>query len=357
MPIGKTKNIGDYIQILATRQFYDNIDGYIEKEELSQYGGGKCKAIINGWFMWKPDKGWPPSEEIEPLLISIHFSPLIINEILSKKEYLMKHSPIGCRDFFTLNALREAGINSYFSGCLTLTLGRTYHFNGQRSGYYFVDPVFTLPLRRELNLRVCLKILSCFFGNAHIILHLSKNRFFKYYSRAWGYEFYKPGLKGNIKSVYKAICFYMTYRKKFSDKIIQSANYINHIIPVNKERPLSHDEWLDMADGFLKKYSSAELVVTSRIHAALPCLALETPVIFMNSERLNSEKVDFNTPGRLDGLTDFFRVMTIKEFGIVTNDDQLKTLNEINLDTKIRNKDDWREYSKMLSDKCTKFMN
>lgn len=39
MPIGKTKNIGDYIQILATRQFYDNIDGYIEKEELSQYGG------------------------------------------------------------------------------------------------------------------------------------------------------------------------------------------------------------------------------------------------------------------------------------------------------------------------------
>ena len=45
MPIGKTKNIGDYIQILATRQFYDNIDGYIEKEELIQIIDDLCSKV------------------------------------------------------------------------------------------------------------------------------------------------------------------------------------------------------------------------------------------------------------------------------------------------------------------------
>ncbi|WP_264821067.1 polysaccharide pyruvyl transferase family protein [Acinetobacter schindleri] len=32
----------------------------------------------------------------------------------------------------------------------------------------------------------------------------------------------------------------------------------------------------------LEKYSTAKLVITSRIHCALPCLAMGTPVIYIN---------------------------------------------------------------------------
>ncbi|MHB9292886.1 hypothetical protein Holit_01999 [Hollandina sp. SP2] len=39
-------------------------------------------------------------------------------------KYLKKHEPIGCRDYGTVKLLGKYGINAYFSGCLTLTLGR-----------------------------------------------------------------------------------------------------------------------------------------------------------------------------------------------------------------------------------------
>lgn len=362
MPVGKTKNIGDYIQVLAVRQFYDRIDGYIEKEELSHFheesGGGGVKAIISGWFMWKPEN-WPPSDDIDPLFISIHFSPLIIKDILSHKEYLEKHSPVGCRDFGTMKALREEGINSYFSGCLTLTLGNTYHFEGNREGVYFVDPFFPIPLRNELSrlgIKNIIRILLCFATNFNKINHLSRKRFFKYFASSLGYESYESNLKGLSKSMFKATCFYMTYRTKFSDKVLLSAEYIMHIIPVNKENPQSHDDWLNFADEYLKRYMKAKLVVTSRIHAALPSIALETPVIFMNSKVLNSQKFEFNTPGRLEGIVDFFRTMTVNDFEITTCDDTLKEFEVIDNNTIFRNKDNWRKYADSLSERCRKFL-
>lgn len=358
MPMGKTKNIGDYIQILATRQFYNHIDGFIEKEDLSHFqskGGDKVKAIVNGWFMWKPEN-WPPSEDIVPLFISIHFSPLIIKDILLKKDYLKQHSPIGCRDLTTLYELRRSGIESYFSGCITLTLGKSYHFEGRRKGICFVDPYFPIPSRKELSFINSIKLLLCFVNNVNKILYLSRNNFFKNYGKLWGYESVIPGIKGTIKSILKATCFYMTYHTYFSDRVIMSSDYILHIVPVSKDNPLSHDDWLKKADNYLQKYMKAELVVTSRIHAALPCLAMETPVIFMNSESLNSNKIEFNTPGRLEGIIDFFRTMTIKEFSISTCDEILKAYTKIDTNIVFKNKDNWREYAKRISEICIGFM-
>ena len=359
MPRGKTKNLGDYIQIIAARQFYDRIDGSIEKEELSLFtsdGEEKVKAIINGWFMWKPEN-WPPSESIEPLLISIHFSPLIINHVLSRKDYLVKNAPIGCRDMSTLKALQENGIESYFSGCLTLTLGKTYHFKGQREGYYFVDPYIHVPFRSEIgigNIKSIIKILFCCLTHFNKINFLSKKNFFKRYGRILGHETYTPGVKGKIKSLLKATCFYHTYHKRFSDRIIMSAEYLTHIIPVKKN--YSHDDWLKLADCYLNKYLKAKMVITSRIHAALPCLAIETPVIFINTAALNSKKILFNTPSRLDGLVDFFRTMYLDGFNITTDDDVLKLIQTIDCETVFKNKDAWKEYAIKLNETCMKFM-
>ena len=37
-------------------------------------------------------------------------------------EYLKAYAPIGCRDYYTMNQMKKLGIDSYFSGCITLTL-------------------------------------------------------------------------------------------------------------------------------------------------------------------------------------------------------------------------------------------
>ncbi len=47
-------------------------------------------------------------------------------------------------------------------------------------------------------------------------------------------------------------------------------------IPTNEARFLK-------AEDFLRKYAEARLVITSRIHVALPCTGLETPVVFLQN--------------------------------------------------------------------------
>uniref|UniRef100_A0A914XDL8 Polysaccharide pyruvyl transferase domain-containing protein n=1 Tax=Plectus sambesii TaxID=2011161 RepID=A0A914XDL8_9BILA len=47
----------------------------------------------------------------------------------------------------------------------------------------------------------------------------------------------------------------------------------------------------------LKFYAQARLVITSRLHAAMPCVGLKTPVIFLRTEELPG-----GAAGRIEGL-------------------------------------------------------
>ena len=48
-------NIGDYIQALASSQYYPQIDGFLDRDEdLKDYNGEPCKMIMNGWYMHNP---------------------------------------------------------------------------------------------------------------------------------------------------------------------------------------------------------------------------------------------------------------------------------------------------------------
>jgi hypothetical protein len=129
------KDTGDYIQSLAGETFFKVIDEYIDREKLAEYksNGEKIRVIMNAWYMWFPQK-WPPSEDIVPLLISMHISPLVSTEMLSLAgiNYLKKHGPVGCRDKGTEMLLKQYNIPCYFSGCLTLALGEKYKSNHQK---------------------------------------------------------------------------------------------------------------------------------------------------------------------------------------------------------------------------------
>lgn len=74
-------------------------------------------------------ENWPPSKQIIPLFVALHINSNFKEQLLSAKsiEYLKKYEPIGCRDYYTMNILRAKGIDAFFSGCMTLTLGRCYH--------------------------------------------------------------------------------------------------------------------------------------------------------------------------------------------------------------------------------------
>jgi len=83
---------------------------------------------------------------------------------------------------------------------------------------------------------------------------------------------------------------------------------------------LSDRERYRQAEKLIDRYSKAHLVVTSRIHTALPCIALGTPVLFLD--------VGFNTKNsrnRFEGITHLFNTMNnslfaysgLNPFGIV----------------------------------------
>ena len=131
------KNIGDYIQSLAQEQYWDHIDVIVDREHTdttkSPVPGEKINLIMNSWWMWNPSS-FPPSEDINPLFVSFHISPMAEEGMLSDEgvSYLKRYQPIGARDAGTMQILKKHGIQSYFSGCLTLTLGKSYLYQGTR---------------------------------------------------------------------------------------------------------------------------------------------------------------------------------------------------------------------------------
>lgn len=260
-----TTNLGDDIQSLAAAQFLPKIDFYIDRDHMSHSKSkGNLSLILNGWFMhpalgYSPSGGswlkrgqrlltrirgkeldWPPPSNFHPLFLSFHGG----KELLFSrrfKNYYKKFEPIGCRDYYTVERFKKNGINAYFSGCLTLTFPR---YAGKREEtIYFVDPL----------------------------------------GPSDGYKFPKPGEPGFKTELWNC----------FPEEIRQTSVYLSHECHSKDAQAR-----LALARKLLALYARAKLVVTSRLHCALPCLAMETPVIFLYN--------DFEEK-RFRGLVDLLR--------------------------------------------------
>lgn len=328
-PKGKL-NIGDYIQSLAARQFLGaNVDYLINRERLDEFDEAEVKLILNGWFTHEADH-WPPSSKIKPLFVAFHISSLVKNQILSSKGilYLKHHEPIGCRDHETVKILKENGIDAYFTGCLTLTLSETYTSENKDGKIYIVD-AFVSPKRK----------LYSFLS--FVLLFITKNRTIT--------KIHKKRYKINtIASILDTTLFYFQYSKYFTDELLLQAFYINHQITVNQFN--SEIEKFEYASNLLNKYAKAKLVVTSRIHCALPCLSLETPVIYVE----NIDQDEWSSC-RLDGLRELFNIITSKK-GILTIKFR-KEDGKINSHSVIMNRSNYKLLRDKLIAKCNSFIN
>jgi hypothetical protein len=219
-PASPYGNIGDYIQSLAALQFLPKncIPIFIDRDNIENYNGEKVNIIMNAWYRIAKGNRFT-SSNLSPIYISIHISnPFNLDSIAIN--HFKKYQPIGCRDIFTLKALRNYGINAYFSSCLTTTMDIDYLVND--------------------------------FERTNDIIFIDYN---------FGYNF-------EIDNYIKSLKSY-----NFSNVI-----HTNHTFSKN----LSEFERFNLAKTLIDIYARAKLIITSRIHGALPCLALNTPFIFVN---------------------------------------------------------------------------
>lgn len=306
-------NVGDNVQSLAAKQFLPKVDHLINREKLGSYNKGETKLIMNGWFTHNL-KDWTPSDDIIPLFVSFHMNNTAAPYMLSEKgiAYLKAHEPIGCRDKFTVKILKEKGIDAYFTGCLTLTLD-SYKVDDSERGddVYIVDPLYNYPRKEKVFYDFKATIRSIMNGKAFQL-----NKKFKHF-------------------------------KNFMDEeLLEKGKFVNQEPPSNT---YSDEEKFAMAEEVLNKYARAKLVITSRIHCALPCLALGTPVIFINGFD------SFVDSCRFDGILELFnRVDVNPKTGEFKANFDLN--GKIGVNTKVTNLGLHHTLADPLKEKCKAFI-
>ena len=316
-------NIGDYIQCLAAAQYLPHIDFIVDRENLNRMDYESAKIIMNGWFTYHPEN-WPPNAKLIPLFLSFHLNPTYANKLLSKVqnvEYLKKHSPIGCRDYTTLNLLQKYHIPSYFSFCLTSTLDVNFKREDKTNSIIFCDVIYQLQKKTDIGIKITDKNI------------LKKIR-----------RITAEIIKG-------------TYRKKTIHKLIPKYIY-EQGIHLSQEYPAGKttEEYFEIARELLEQYATAKLVITSRIHCAIPCLALGTPVLFI-PDGINKGKAEIS---RLRGIVEYLNILTTysprkikKIFGDVSH---IYTPGSIDWKNPPENPNTHIILSKELKQKCNNFV-
>lgn len=220
-------NLGDAIQSLAASRFLPGASQHIDRETISQAQlAGPVKIILNGWFMHEPGF-WPPHPSIQPLLISMHFVEPSRNPIRrlikSPRKLMLK----GAGAEF----LRQWGPVGARDR-VTLEALETAGIPAYHSG------CLTLTLRAPQGVGRCDHIVACDLPPSalHKLKMLAAGREVISTSHAAGEDMSAQGQESAARAL-------------------------------------------------LQTYATASVVVTTRIHAALPCLAFGTPVLLLIEKR------------------------------------------------------------------------
>lgn len=302
-----SRNIGDVIQSIAAAQYLPVIDYLIDRDDQTSEiydtngehvgkiddilnGDKQIKLIENGWFDGRLTK-FPPNNKIIPLFISFHIneSEDLFNEINYqsiagdakmdesllgdniKLEYFRQYNkhrgPIGARDANTRDMLISHNIKSIHTSCLTLTLKRT---------------VPTKPIRPDCcsdseseGHSTASDSETSDKENENIVQPLYIRDF--QWKKTPNKKFVSSEYYNQILVVDAHISEPELFLKLVPEHIRKSAKYILH----GCKELLSYNEKQVIAEDLLIQYQTAKMVITSRLHCALPCLAYGTPCIFL----------------------------------------------------------------------------
>lgn len=269
-----TNNIGDYIQTLAVIKLVGEDYKILDRESLAAYIDKPRKIIINGWFMENP-LNFPPSINLKPLFISFHLNPSVSHKFLNKNtvNYLKAHQPIGCRDKHTQDILEKNNVKTFLSSCVTLTLKKKdFITTSYKKNTALVIGAFDrLKPNVEINKGIYKMLISL------------------------------------IKTPYKF--FNYQIKKMIFNQWLKKQNvHLNFANQVVRKKISSHVEGIKLAEQVLVKIANSDYIITSRIHSALPAVAMGKKVIFINEGLEN-----INHSSRLSGLQSFFKSIKLKD--------------------------------------------
>ena len=233
-----------------------------------------------------------------------------------------------------MEMLQAAGVEAWFSACLTLTLGRRYRVEPeQRDGKcYIVDPFWVVRSRetgRRSKVRIVLRGLLTLAGAPRKVRAVACKLLTRH---------------PTFEELLHAATFYREYGRMFGHRMLLDAEYLRHEFPSCGQ---SDEELLAQARELVGKYARASLVVTSRIHCALPCLGLETPVVLVENGRQEE-----TSSCRFGGLRELFHVVTWNAGRLRKCFDHRGPLTAAN---SLPNKPLWRLYAERLIARCEAF--
>ena len=259
-------NLGDEIQRLAADRFLPRIDHILDRERLHE--ARKLPEIFylsNGWFAHHPER-FPPPLNLKPFYVSFHLASAckLSAEAVA---HLISSAPIGCRDQHTLALLRGYKVPSYFSGCLTWTLSRPSRV---RNGEVLLVDV-PAKLRNKMP--------PALVQNARRLTHWCGVGATDDYIQMP--EMVLHRLRAGVQNALWRMGRFMRARRDIS---------------LETEAQVQH--WrMEQAETLLALYASAGLVVTSRIHCYFPCLAMGTPVVLVQPNKVfAAERYGFQVP-------------------------------------------------------------
>ncbi len=226
-----TDNIGDDIQTYVAMKYLPHIDYYIDREALSCFVPDKreyVSMIMNGWYIHNKI-AWPPSPYINPLLISMHFKEL-------------EETDVG---------------DSYLKG-----------FGGEFLKKY--GPVGA----RDIDTKN----------------RLERNGIASYFSGCMTLTLEKfEGI--NKKDKICVVDVEDNIINKIKDSTSSEIEVLTHYLDSKETERKSVNERMEDVENLLKKYQEAKLVITSRLHVALPCVALGTPSIVLHKKVYDKDRL------------------------------------------------------------------
>ena len=211
--------VGDDVQILAIENLYRHMGipydevVRIPLSSLADYDGPYAILPISfplyGFYGKRDDTPCITcfSKRIIPVFLGVSTLTNCYNEY--DVEYFKRFEPIGCRDQWTLDAMRAHGIKAYLNGCMTVTLPRVRNGSDNRHKVFCIDvPDSFIP--------------------------------------------YIP------------------------ENILKDCEFVNHVFMTSEFEGASEEQARRVYQRYIDE---ARLIITTRMHGALPCLASGIPVI------------------------------------------------------------------------------
>lgn len=255
----ETENIGDDIQSYSNLKFLPRVDYFIERERLNEFIPNKNEKVATIISGWYLHDvySFPPSPYILPLITSIHFT-----------------------DHW------ENNIPDYLSG-LFLDYLKKYTPIGCRDTMTYN---FMSKLNVDKYMSYCLTLTNKAFMDVK-------------------------------KEDYIAAV-------DVSDKVIDKIKILGkevkiytHTVDKQKNSKLSWKKRMTNVETLLREYQKASLVITTRLHCALPCLAMGVPVILIYNDKNNDVK------NRMGDYIQYLTHMSEEEFIKTSKTTILKTKN------------------------------